>query len=250
MRTRPRSFSCLPPVCNFDCISWKLVCVCPLSEKHSARMKIIPSTSAPSGAKARCRQIFFWAAFLTFVSTTICLAGASDGAPQPDFDEKFSATSFLTINEQIDDGIPDFLLVFNTKKPFLVDNLTDSGPTSTCLPEATDDAPRLVGGKIINTSSTFDRINSCGLILLGESGDNRTTTPRATIDAADACKISRPTNAPPLRDSQRVQQRPSVYPTGRRNGFSWRQSDELAESTLDANRPGRQRHQCSAATFY
>ena len=205
--------------------------------------------TAPSGAKARCRQIIFWATILTLLSTTICLAGAPDRAQQPDLGEKFNATPYLTINEQTDVGVHDFLLVFNTektsfptticlsgapdgaqhpdldekfnatsflnkneqtdvgvhdlrlvfttKKLFLVDNLTNPGTSSTRLSEATVGVPRLAGSNIINSSSTFERINPGGLIFLGESGENRATAPRATIEAVDAYNGSRPTNALP-----------------------------------------------------
>ena len=92
-------FSCLPPLSDSGHRSWKLVCVCPPSEKHSDRMKMFTKPSAPSGAKARGRQLKFWAAIVIFATSSICLTGAPDGAQQPGFDETKISPSFSSNNE-------------------------------------------------------------------------------------------------------------------------------------------------------
>ena len=84
-------------------------------------MKTKPLSPAPSGAKASCRQIYFWAAIASVAAATIGLAGASDGASQPDFDDTPNASYFWTNNEHFYVHNPKVLLDFNKQKVFFSD---------------------------------------------------------------------------------------------------------------------------------
>ena len=122
-------FSCLPPLSEFIHFSWKLVCVCPLSEKHTESMKMFTVTSAPSGSKAFCGQIFFWAAISTTILTAICLAGAPDGASNPGFDETFASPFFWSYYEPFCVAAPDAWPALREKKFFSAKICSTPPPT-------------------------------------------------------------------------------------------------------------------------
>ena len=79
-------------------------------------MKMFITPSAPSGAKARGRQLKFCAAIVIFATSTILLTGAPDDAPLSVFDEKVNATTFWIKNEQFGGDSPVFLQVSNKNK--------------------------------------------------------------------------------------------------------------------------------------
>ena len=116
--------------------------------------------TAPSGAKAFGRQLFFWLAISLFASTPISLAGAPAGAPQPIFNITINAPPFLTNIEQFCVLDPEVPLVFNKQNLVFGDNRV----STTICTDDTDGATRLVGQELINfTSSSY--VPSCMPVL-------------------------------------------------------------------------------------